>query len=373
MDTPESLLEKARTLESSGQDQAALDLYARVAAASAEPDPAVLLRVGNLQLRLGKPEEAAESLSRSAELLAAAGLRNNAIAVLRRVRRIHPDSAPAVLRLAELNAREGYAREARDELARFVERREGAGDPDAGLEALRAHLAAFPGDDAVRRLLAERLQAHGRAEEAREVSAATASPAPAPPAEPPPPAPREEEGLEVLGSGWEGADLPAPEETPSGPEIELLPTRIEEEAPPESEVAPLAGLEPTLLEGLEPTSLEPEERPEEPPPGDDEPLALLGSEAEPEWGLDTPASGGEELPLLGAEPSTDELEALMRRVEEAVREGDEGRTVEALLALGRHLGGAGQAERAREVFERVLELVPDHEEARRALDDLRAR
>lgn len=369
MDIADSLLERARSLESSGQDQAALDLYARVAAEAARPDAALLVRMGNLQLRLGRTDEAAASFSRSAELLAGAGLPNGAIALWRRVLRVQPDAPATLLRLAQLDAREGYAREAREGLARYADQMERAGDPDAGLDALRAHLDAFPGDAGVRHLLAERLEALGRAGEVP--GAAPGSASPAPPAPEPAAEAEPEESLEVLGSGWEGAELPASAGPMDAPGIDLVPTRLGDTVD-EGDVAPLAGLEPTRMEGLEPTSLDPGPPPDEPPPADDEPLALLGSDPDAGPELDLSEEHDEPLPLLGTDPAVEEQDSLMRDVEDAVRSGDEERTIEALLALGRHLDAAGQVVRAKEVFGRVLELAPDHEEARRARGDLDA-
>jgi tetratricopeptide (TPR) repeat protein len=64
----------------------------------------------------------------------------------------------------------------------------------------------------------------------------------------------------------------------------------------------------------------------------------------------------------------DDAGLLQKRVEYAFRGGDRDAQVYAYLDLGRHLAAEGNADKARAVFQRVLELEPAHEEARAAVD-----
>lgn len=64
----------------------------------------------------------------------------------------------------------------------------------------------------------------------------------------------------------------------------------------------------------------------------------------------------------------DDAGLLQKRVEYAFRGGDRDAQVYAYLDLGRHLAAEGNADKARAVFQRVLELEPEHEEARAAVD-----
>lgn len=300
MDTADSLKEQARTLESQGQDQAALELYERIAREEGDPDPGVLVRLGNLQLRLGIPDQAVSSFERCAERLAGEGFANGALALLQRVLRIRPGHAPAMLRLGQLSAGQGYAGEARDWYLRFAERAREQGEPDAAQEALRDYLRVFPRDPEVRRLLGE------EPEEALQPDEALEPELPSEPvdevdegdgAELPVLAPPDEplEGLQVTGSAWEGADLPEP---PAGadPDLGLLPTRVEEADLAGEEVDAVAGLEPTLLEGLEPTTLDPD--PTDWGAGDAD---VVDDADDADW--DGSDAGG--LPLLGAEPDAE--------------------------------------------------------------------
>jgi tetratricopeptide (TPR) repeat protein len=64
----------------------------------------------------------------------------------------------------------------------------------------------------------------------------------------------------------------------------------------------------------------------------------------------------------------DDAGLLQKRVEYAFRGGDRDAQVYAYLDLGRHLAAEGNPDKARAVFQRVLELEPAHEEARAAVD-----
>lgn len=427
MDTADSLKEQARTLESRGQDQAALELYDRIAREEGDPDPGVLVRLGNLQLRLGLPDQAASSFERCAERLAGAGLPNGALALFDRVVRIRPDHAPTMLRLGELSAGQGYAGEAREWYLRFAERAREQGEPEAAREALRDYLRAFPRDSEARRLLGENSDEAPEPENAVEPEPSSEPLDTGDGAELSVPASLEEpmEELQVTGSAWEGADLPEPLDDVD-PDLGLLPTRVEETDLPGEEVASIAGLEPTLLEGLEPTTLDPDPADDADQErwdgGDAGGLPLLGVEptSVPEPGVADPMQrlrdrvvrdpqdldarheliallqergGTEELvaaleeahPRFAAEgrfaEATDllsglielrpnDFEALERRVEYAESAGDVPRAVAALLALGRRLDPGAAPDRARGVFGRVLELDPGNEEARGALERL---
>lgn len=344
MDSAQPLKDKARMLEASGQHQAALDLYSRILESAPEPDPALIVRMGNLHLRLGRTEQAVADFTRGAGLLESAGLVNSAIALLQRVLRIRPDLDPVLLQLGQLSSRAGYPEDARTWFSRYQERMESAGQPDAGLARLRQHLQARPGDHQIRRLLIERLEALGRAAEAAEESRALAGFQPPSERKPDPtsayssgwtshaagPAsgasPEESESsgddgtdeLQVLSSGWERADASLLEDQEPATELEILPTHIGDVDAAHLDAAPVTGLEPTLLEGMEPTSAPRSARASEPPTVDDESLSLLDNQMAAGWDPDAAVEGAglddddsshgtwDELPLLGMEPDQEE-------------------------------------------------------------------
>lgn len=390
----QQLKEQARALEQGGQLQAALELFARAAqpdgADSAEPS--VLLHLGELQRRAGQDGEAVASFERAADALAEAGLRNCALAVCARILELDAAHDPAYLRMGQLAAELGYARDARHGYLEFAERRVRQGDSDAALHALRGYLAHFPDDAAARRLLVEvhrsrgdlhaavpqleslqtllrgRGAASGAAAIAQELAALRgelgieAEPDPGPPVD------------QLPASSLQ--PLPEAASPDAYGNLELEPTAIPNAGPersPSAHVQPLEGLEPTLAH------VEPE------PAGDDGGLPLLG--------MDTGEEGGEPdeaepLPLLGNSfevdapwgapepaapaPETDVLQRLQDRIEAQPADLDAWRRLIALLrergdtgelraVLRRahpQMARAGHPEEAADLVERLGELEP---------------
>lgn len=227
MDNLDDLKAKARALDLRGEDQGALELYRRLLAENPQQAGAgIWARAAELELRGGNLRPATELLSRAADRLTEAGLGNLALALAHRLVRADPSRADAYLRVGELSAANGYERDARHGYVEFADRVERAGEPARAAHALRAYLARFPADDAVRR----RLEAlTGAAEEPRPM-------APAPPAEP---------------AGAEDLDLlpTLPDDSHTSPVLtDLIPTSTADESDLDFGVAPLEGLEPTHSE-----------------------------------------------------------------------------------------------------------------------------
>jgi tetratricopeptide (TPR) repeat protein len=88
--------------------------------------------------------------------------------------------------------------------------------------------------------------------------------------------------------------------------------------------------------------------------------------AERSGNLDLASSLAEEIARL--EPEV--VRHHQKRVEFAFRTNDRGRLIEAYLALGDALVLADQQDRARTVYQRVLDLAPDDARARAALDTI---
>ena len=145
MENSESLIRKARALESAGQDEGALGCYLQALTGVEQPDANLLARAGVLQLRLGRVEEAAETLARASDLYAGAGLRNNALALCHRVLRVAPERPDFLRRMGELSATQGYRNDARRGYLELASRL----DADAAAAALRDYLRHFPTDPAV--------------------------------------------------------------------------------------------------------------------------------------------------------------------------------------------------------------------------------
>jgi tetratricopeptide (TPR) repeat protein len=267
------------------RDEAALERYRRLVEEADAPQPAVLARAGDLEIRVGDPAAGARHLARAAEIYAEAGLLNLALALSHRLLSLDPPPVDEYLRLGELSAAKGYARDARLGYEEYAERRARAGDTDAARGALEAYLRSFPDDVAIRRRLAE----------------ITGEPVPEP--APPPPPPPAGQDLGVLptlidsGPAAEGERETAPREV-----VEELLTHTAPAVDPDSvQVAPLEGLESNRAEGDW-------DEPAPPPESAPDALPLLGfgpefdSPAEEAAGEIAAAEVEEEpLPLLGFE------------------------------------------------------------------------
>ena len=94
-------------------------------------------------------------LARAAGIYADSGLLNLALALCHRLLRMDPPPVDEYLRLGELGAAQGYARDARLGYVEYAERCERDGDIEAARSALAAYLRDFPDDPAVQRRLAD--------------------------------------------------------------------------------------------------------------------------------------------------------------------------------------------------------------------------
>jgi tetratricopeptide (TPR) repeat protein len=273
------------------RDEAALDRYRRLVEEAEAPQAGVLARAGDLEIRFGDPAVGAQHLARATELYADAGLLNLALALSHRLLGLDPPPLDEYLRLGELSAAKGYARDARHGYVEYAERRERAGDTDAARGALEAYLRAFPDDVAVRRRLAE-------------ISGVPVDPTPSP-------APAASPELGVLPTLIDSTRAAEVEEEVADGAVEELLTHTAPPVDPGSfEVAPLEGLESNQPDGGWDEPASPPEPaadalpllgfgPDFDSPGDEIAREMAGSEAEEE---PLPLLGFETLPERQPEP-----------------------------------------------------------------------
>src|SRR3954470_6399785 len=203
-------------------------------------------RVGDLYLRLSKPNDAVRYYVQAADRYAEAGLFNNAIALCNKAMRYVPQQLDLLRKLGQFSASQGFLTDARRYFLEYAEKKFAGGQVDDALTALE-EFAEASGDAEVREMLARQLQAHNRSGEAVEElkkahalrlkngdqagadavrdeiesiapgtmsAAAAAAPPLAPPAAFKPPAPVEEEySFEIKGAE---ETAPAAEETLAG-------------------------------------------------------------------------------------------------------------------------------------------------------------
>lgn len=171
----EALKREARRKEQEEAWSEALQTYRRAAELLEEqddPDIGLYNRMGDLELRLGRPDDALATFERAMDLYVDSGLLNNAIGVCNKLIRHLPERDEPHLRLGRLRAKQGFLADARSAFVTYAERRQARGEEDEALEALVEFADLVPDDHAedrdVRQLVADRLAGQDRHEEAVE-------------------------------------------------------------------------------------------------------------------------------------------------------------------------------------------------------------
>jgi tetratricopeptide (TPR) repeat protein len=132
--------------------------------------------LGDLYVRVGQSERAAEQFSRSADRLIAEGFLAKAGAVYKKVLKLKPDDEHALMQAGELAARQGLYVDARAHLTAVADRRAARGDA-AGAGDIRIRLETLDPNDYERRQAAARLRAErgdiaGAVRDLREIAQA---------------------------------------------------------------------------------------------------------------------------------------------------------------------------------------------------------
>ena len=162
------LKDQARRHEQREEWQQAIDAYLRVLRDADDRDVAELPlynRVGDLYLRLGQADDAVRYYEQAATQYADAGLYNNAIALCNKALRYSPGRLDLLRRLGTYSASQGFQTDARYWFLEFAERAIRKGEIDAAFAALD-EFAETSEDPETRELLARRMHAHGRREQA---------------------------------------------------------------------------------------------------------------------------------------------------------------------------------------------------------------
>jgi len=167
--TIEAIKKKARGHEQNEEWQKALDLYLQaIDKIEYEEDPDISLfnRVGDLELRVGKVDDAVRHYERAADLYMESELPNNAIAICKKVMRSLPNRASIYLKMGQIRAAQGFIRDARQNFLTYAEMKQSEGDIEAALDALLEFVKVDPEDTEIRLALAGQLAQHDRVEEA---------------------------------------------------------------------------------------------------------------------------------------------------------------------------------------------------------------
>jgi tetratricopeptide (TPR) repeat protein len=270
MANPAKLREQARAYELRDQWREAIGTYHELLEASegGDVDIGIWNRIGDLHLRLNETELAIQAYESAVSAYVEVGLYNNAIALCRKVLRLVPGRAQTYLRLGQISAAKGFFADARQNFLEYADRMRKAGKVDAAFDALKEFADLSPDPADVRRLLADQFLAHGRREEAVEQLRLLLAPL----VERGDQEAADEVRRQILGIDPDASTEPleraastaagddfhqalesgeprapgAPSAEADGARTGYVPTAAEEPAAP-GEIAPVAGLESTML------------------------------------------------------------------------------------------------------------------------------
>jgi hypothetical protein len=163
------LKDEARRYEQREEWEKAIQAYLQVIRNADEGEAEVELplynRVGDLCVRLGKPQEAVRHYEQAADRYAEAGLFNNAIALCNKALRYNPDRLELIRKLGQFSASQGFITDARRYFLDYAERQFNAGKVTEALSALE-DFANVSEDPDIREMLGRQLHAHGRINDA---------------------------------------------------------------------------------------------------------------------------------------------------------------------------------------------------------------
>jgi tetratricopeptide (TPR) repeat protein len=133
-----------------------------------EKELSLFNKVGDLYLKTGNVQSAVETYERAANYYEEWGLHNNAIALCNKILRNAPGRTPIYLKLAKLMVQRGFVAEAKQNLLEYASRMQQAGQLEDAFNALKEFADLSPDNEDIRLLLAEQLKAAARTDEAKE-------------------------------------------------------------------------------------------------------------------------------------------------------------------------------------------------------------
>jgi tetratricopeptide (TPR) repeat protein len=155
----EDTLKKAEKLLRQGRLDAAIAQYVRVVEEQPR-DWNTANALGDLFVRAGQLERAAEQYSRIADHFTRDGFYSKAAALYKKILKIRPDDEGAQLQLADISARQGLMADAKAQLSAVAERRKARGDRQ-GADEIAVRLGSIDPADFEARLNAARVLADG--------------------------------------------------------------------------------------------------------------------------------------------------------------------------------------------------------------------
>jgi len=171
MSNVEKLKKKAAEFEQKKQFDRALEVYVQIIALtkdSEDRDVTVYNRVGDLNLRLNKTDQAVHYYEQAVDLYAEGGYLNNAIALCNKILRHAPSRNNIYYKLGKISAQKGFNSDAKKNFLEYADRMHKAGRDTDAFQALEEFANLCPGQDDIRLMLAEQLAKAGKRDEAVE-------------------------------------------------------------------------------------------------------------------------------------------------------------------------------------------------------------
>ncbi|MFN2638016.1 MAG: tetratricopeptide repeat protein [Gemmatimonadaceae bacterium] len=171
MSNVEKLKKKAAEFEQKKQFDRALEVYLQIIGATEnqeEKDVTVYNRIGDLYLRLNKPDKAVEFYEQAVDLYTDGGYLNNAIALCNKILRHAPSRHQIYYKLGKISAKKGFNSDAKKNFLEYADRMHRAGRDSDAFKALQEFADLCPGQDDIRLMLADQLARAGKKDEAVE-------------------------------------------------------------------------------------------------------------------------------------------------------------------------------------------------------------
>jgi len=171
MSNVEKLKKKAAEFEQKKQFDRALETYVQIiehTKGDEEKDVAVYNRVGDLNLRLNKVDQAVHYYEQAVDLYTEGGYLNNAIALCNKILRHAPKRNQIYYKLGKISAKKGFNSDAKKNFLEYADRMHKAGRDTDAFKALEEFADLCPGQDDIRLMLAEQLAKAGKTSEAVE-------------------------------------------------------------------------------------------------------------------------------------------------------------------------------------------------------------
>jgi tetratricopeptide (TPR) repeat protein len=171
MSNIDKLKKKAAEFEQKKQFDKALEVYLQIIEQSAghdDRDVTVYNRVGDLNLRLNKTDQAVNYYEQAVDLYTEGGYLNNAIALCNKILRHAPARHQIYYKLGKISAKKGFNSDAKKNFLEYADRMHRAGRDTDAFKALQEFADLCPGQDDIRLMLADQLAKAGKNAEAIE-------------------------------------------------------------------------------------------------------------------------------------------------------------------------------------------------------------